>query len=377
MTQRNDRRQWDIRMRSGWAARSVVALVVTAALGAAAGCGLTVEKVPLPKPGQSGETYKIRAYFSNALNLPDQAKVKIGGSDVGVVTHIETKNFQAIVDMSIRKDIELPKGSTAELRQATPLGDVFVAVSKPRSEPGAAMLRNGDTLPIEQTGAGATVEELLMSVSMLFNGGGIAAIGKLTSELDSAVGGRADQVGDLVKQLTAVTTNLNSNSKRVDDVLAGFHDLAGTIQEHHDELGKVADSLPQMIGAIAENDQNIGQLLTKLSTTSAALGDYANNSDAQLAGLLDSTTRLMGALAATGDNFGALMDSLHQLRPGVDATFKGTSLAAQVNVTSLDIALLTAPGTSKLWDQRDLQEFAGSLIQVLQIVQGRLNGGHR
>ncbi|WP_019932053.1 MCE family protein [Nocardia sp. BMG111209] len=370
MTQRNHRRQWMFR-------RSAVAVAVTAALGAASGCGITVENVPLPKPGQSGETYTIRAYFTNALNLPDQAKVKIGGSDVGVVTHIETKNFQAVVDLKIRKDIELPRGSTAELRQATPLGDVFVAVSKPRTEPGAVLLHDGDTLPIEQTAAGATVEELLMSVSMLFNGGGIAAIGKLTSELDSAVGGRADQVGDLVKQLTAVTANLNSNSKRVDDVLAGFHDLAGTLQAHHDELGQVANSLPQMVGAIAENDQNIGQLLTKLSTTSAALGDYANTSTDQLAGLLDSTTKLMNALAATGDNFGALMDALHQVRPGADTTFKGSTLAAQVNVTSLDVALLSAPGTSKFWDLRDLQDFAGSLVQVLQIVQNRVNGAHR
>jgi phospholipid/cholesterol/gamma-HCH transport system substrate-binding protein len=375
MTQRIDR--WRKRFRPRATGRAAAALAVTAALGAASGCGLTVENMPLPKPGQSGETYTVRAYFSNALNLPDQAKVKIGGSDVGVVSHIETKNFQAIVDLTIRKDIELPKGSTAELRQATPLGDVFVAVSKPKTEAGVAMLHNGDTLPIEQTAAGATVEELLMSVSMLFNGGGIAAIGKLTSELDSAVGGRADQLGDLIKQMTAVTANLNSNSKRVDDVLAGFHDLAGTLQAHHDELGQVAGSLPQMIGAIAENDQNLGTLLTKLSTSSAALGDYANTSSDQLAGLLDSTTKLMSALAATGDNFGALMDSLHQLRPGVDATFKGNSLAAQVNVTNLDVALLTAPGTSKFFDLRDLQDFAGSLIQVLQIVQGRVNGAHR
>ena len=31
----------------------------------------------------------------------------------------------------------------------------------------------------------------------------------------------------------------------------------------------------------------------------------------------------------------------------------------------------------KLWDLRDAQDFTGSLIQVLQVVQGRLQGGHR
>src|SRR5205823_2324803 len=110
-------------------------------------------------------------------------KVKVGGSDVGVVSKIQTKDFKAIVDLKISKDIELPVGSTAELRQATPLGDVFIAVTKAKAEPGAPMLHDGST--IEKTSAGATVEELLVSVSLLFNGGGVAALTKLTSEMDS------------------------------------------------------------------------------------------------------------------------------------------------------------------------------------------------
>lgn len=361
----------------GRARRTAVALAAVGAVSLASGCGFTVEDVPLPKPGLSGETFTVKAVFENALNLPDQAKVKIGGSDVGVVTHIETKNFQAIVDLSIRKDIELPVGTTAELRQATPLGDVFVAVSKPPTQPGAELLEDGDTLPIEQTSAGATVEELLLSVSLLFNGGGIAHLSRLGSELDSIVGGRSDQVVHLVNELTGVVGSMNANSARIDSVLGEFSVLADTIQARRDSLGQVADTLPEMIGAVAENNRALGDLLTKVATMSAALGDYSNTTGGELANLLDSTDKLMAALAATGDSFGALLDALREVRDPVAATFRGSSLAAQVTVTNLDVALLTAPGTSKFFDARDLQDFAGSLIQVLQAVYGRVTGGQR
>ncbi|WP_327142913.1 MCE family protein [Nocardia sp. NBC_01327] len=353
---------------------ALVALAVTATLGAS-GCALTVDKLPLPKPGVGGDTYTVHAVFDNALNLPDQAKVKIGGSDVGVVTKITTKDFKANVDLAIRTDISLPANSTAELRQATPLGDVFVAVSKPKTDTGQALLKDGGTLT--NTSAGATVEDLLLSISMLFNGGGIASLSKLTSELDSIVGGHGQQLGSVLTQMTSVISNLNANSKRVDSVLAGFDSLADTLQANHDQLGQVANSLPSMIGAIAENNQAIGDLLTKVSTTSAALGDYANTTSDQLAGLLDNVHQLMNALSQTSQNFGPMLDGLHEIRPAVDASFKGNTLAVSATATMLDIGALTDPANSKLWDLRDLNDFGGSLIQVLQIIYGRVNGGHK
>ncbi|WP_051153086.1 MCE family protein [Nocardia niigatensis] len=364
-------------LRSGRRARqAIVAVAVSATALVASGCGVTVESLPLPKPGAGSEkTYTIHAVFDNALNLPDQAKVKIGGSDVGVVTKITTKNFKANVDLAIRSDIELPVGSTAELRQATPLGDVFVAVSKPKTEPGAQTLKNGDQLT--NTSAGATVEELLISVSLLFNGGGIASLSKLTSEMDSIVGGRGEQVGHVITQLTSVMTSLNNNSARIDGVLAGFSALANTIEANHQQLGQVADTLPGMIGAIAENNQALGDLLTKISTTSAALGDYANTTTDSLNSLLDNLTQLMSALARTNQDFGPALDALHEIRPKADASFKGDTLAVAATATMLDIGLLTDPANSKFPDLKDLNDFGGSLIQVLQIIYGRINGGHR
>ncbi|WP_405178899.1 MCE family protein [Nocardia sp. NBC_01377] len=359
------------------ARRAVVAVAAVVGVGVTTGCGLTVEDLPLPKPGQSGDTYTLHAVFENALNLPDQAKVKIGGSDVGVVTNIATKNFQAVVDMDIRTDIELPEGTTAELRQATPLGDVFVAIDKPKTGSGAALLKNGDTLTLDQTSAGATVEELLISVSMLFNGGGIASLSRLGSELDSIVGGRGPQLAHLITEMTGVVGSLNENSAKIDAVLGGFSALATTIESRRDELGQVADTLPQMIGAVAENNQALAQLLAKIATTSAALGDYANTSSDQLAGLLDNLGSLMQALADTGDRFGFALDQLHEIRPKVDASFRGKSLAVYATLTNLDVGLLTDPANSKFPDLKDLDDFVGSFIQVLQIVQGRVQGGHR
>ncbi|QIS11367.1 MCE family protein [Nocardia arthritidis] len=349
-------------------------LIAAAVLATTAGCGVTVERLPLPSKGMFEATYPIHAIFANVLNLPDQAKVKVGGSDVGVVSHIDVDNYRAEVELDIRKDIELPRGTTAQLRQATPLGDVFIALAEPNAAPDGPKLRAGDTLPIEQTSAGATVEELLVSVSLLFNGGGIADIAQLTDELDAAVGGRADELSYLITKTTSTFTTLHDNSSRIDGALAGFDALTATIEANHAELGQVAETLPPLLGTIAENNRALGELLAKVATVSAALGDYADSSTEQLRGLLDNTRKLMSALAATGDTFGALQDAFHEIRPYVDATFRGSALAPYANIQYLDIGLLTAPGTSKFFDLTDMADFVGSLMQVLQIITARLTG---
>ncbi|KAA8888778.1 MCE family protein [Nocardia colli] len=356
--------------------RAFIAVATAVVVAIAAGCGLTVEQLPLPMPGVSGETYTIHAVFENVLNLPNRAKVKIGGSDVGVVSSIKTKNFQAVVDLTIRKDIELPEGSTAELRQAAPLEDVFVAVSRPRTEPGARMLSDGDTIGLNRTSAGATVEQLLITVSLLFDGGGLVRLGQLTSELDSIVGGRGGELSRLIAEMTGVVGSLNANSAKVDGVLKEFSTLANTIEARRGEIGQVADTLPQMIGTIAESNRAIGDLLTKVSNTTAALGDYADTTGQQLGTLLVNTRQLMSALAATGDNFEVLFDRLHTITPKLDAAVRGKSYAFFFTATNLDLSALTDPHGG-LPDLRDLQNFAGSLIQVLQIVQGRVQGGPR
>jgi hypothetical protein len=96
-----------------------------------------------------------------------------------------------------------------------------------------------------------------------------------------------------------------------------------------------------------------------------------------LASLLDNVRTLMGALAQTGNTLGPLLDAMHEVRPGVDATLRGNTLAVAAVLTHLDIGALAYPQHSSFPDLRDAQDFVGSLIQVLQVVQNRVQGGHR
>ncbi|AHH16317.1 MCE family protein MceE [Nocardia nova SH22a] len=356
-----------------------IARTFTAALTAAllAGCTATVDNVPLPKPGAGGPTYRLHALFDNALNLPEQARIRVGGTDIGVVGHIGATNFLADVELDIRDDVHLPRDTRVELRQPTPLGDLFVAVILPEARPGTPMLRDGDTIGRDHTSAGASVEELMMSISMLLGGGALEQVAHITSEMNSMLAGRGPRLAHLLTELTATLTALDERTGQIDGVLHGLDDLTTTLAQRRTELGQAADTFPPLLGVIAENNRAITTLTSKVSTTMAALGDFTSTTGPQFTHLFDSVQKLMDGFTRMGGNLSGALDRLHAVQPGLLASTRGSTLAVGATVSYLDIGALTDPHGSKVPDGSDLGAFAGSLAEVLGRVLGRLQGGQR
>ncbi|MEV6767668.1 MCE family protein [Nocardia sp. NPDC051030] len=351
---------------------AVGAAIAAAALTGATSCAVTVSDVPMPKPGIGGPGYTIHAAFNDALNLPDRAHVKIGGSDIGVVTKIKTTNFLADIEMLIREDIRLPRGTTAELRQGTPLGDMFVAMTLPSAQEAGPELREGDVLGTDKTSAGASVEQLMMSISLLLNGGGINQAARITSQMDSMFGGRAPELSHLITEMTDVITALNRRTGDIDGVLGGMNTLAGELARRKAELGTAADTFPQLIGLFAENNQQIVDLLTKVSTSMTALGDFTGTTGDSFVSLFTSIQQLMSGFTQMGDNLTGTLDGLHAVYPNLMASFKGPTLAVAATVSYLSIGALTDPSGSRWPELGDASQFVGSLVQVLEKVFGRL-----
>ncbi|MEU2176442.1 MCE family protein [Nocardia sp. NPDC019219] len=352
--------------------RTTVAAALVAAMSTATGCSVTVANLPMPKPGIGAPGYTIRAAFRDALNLPDHAHVKIGGTDIGVVTAISTTNFIAEVDMLIREDIQLPRGTTAELRQATPLGDIFVAMTLPATAPGGENLRAADVIGTEHTSAAASVEQLMMSVSMLINGGGINQAAKITSELDSMFAGRAPQLAHLLSELTDVIAALNQRTGDIDNVLTGLNVLTGELARRKAELGDAADTFPALLALLAENNQSIVDLLDKVSTTMTALGDFTETTGPQAVSLFDSIQRLMAGFTQMGDDLSGTLNGLHTIYPGLMASLDGPTLAVAATVSYLSVGALTDPSGSRPPELGDVPAFVGSLAQVIEKVIGRV-----
>src|SRR5690242_530648 len=94
--------------------------------------------------------YPLTARFERIDGLGIGADVRVAGVKVGAVTdaRIDPQSYQAVVTLTVRPDIQLPKDSSAEVTSESLLGGKYLNLS-----PGGdtTMLKPGQTITITQS----------------------------------------------------------------------------------------------------------------------------------------------------------------------------------------------------------------------------------
>ena len=317
-------------------------VLVAASLGTA-GCATNgLASLPLPKPGLSrGSGYTITAVFENALNLPAFAKVRLAGADVGEMETLEAKDFTAVATLRIRDGVELPQGTTVELRSATPLGDVFIAVKPPADSSGAPLLKNGDTIPIENTAEAATVENLLTGAAVLVNGGAVQNLTDLingagkaagedggknfrvlverTNQLLGTMDRRTDQISDSLTALAGVSRRIDEKNYVLVDLMGAAAPATDVLAQHTNQIadlvvqaGATTESLNKF-PSVAGTDTSGRSVIADMNTISSAFNDVVLDPDTSLAAL----NRLMPPVIKSTSGSGI------SLRGGIDRLILG------------------------------------------------------
>src|ERR1700761_7140690 len=102
--------------------------------------------------------YTLLARFDHIDGLALGSDVRIGGVKVGSVSQerLDPQSFQAVVAMSVRNDIKLPKDSAAIVTSESLLGGKYLSLQPGGDE---TMLQPGQTVTITQ--GSVSIEELL------------------------------------------------------------------------------------------------------------------------------------------------------------------------------------------------------------------------
>ena len=102
--------------------------------------------------------YTLFARFEHIDGLGVGADVRVAGVKVGSVNEarIDPQNFQAVVALSVRGDIKLPKDSAAIITSESLLGGKYVSLQPGGDE---TLLQPGQTITITQSSV--SLEELL------------------------------------------------------------------------------------------------------------------------------------------------------------------------------------------------------------------------
>ena len=332
-------------------------------------CGVSAADLPMPTPGLGGPSYRLTAVFADALNLPDGAHVTVDGDEIGRVQEITTRDYTARVEMTVRQDISLPVGTTAELRQATPLGEVFVALHPPPDgKPGTApppMLHDGDTIGVGDTQASATVVDLLTSMSALVNGGGLAQVQTIVHELNTATDGRAAQIAHLLGQTHDTLGTLNARTQDFDRVLAASERLSTTLRARHGSIDTAFDDLTPGISELADQTDRFTKALHAAGKVGDTGDDLLDRSGHDIRSAVHDLGPVLDGFADTRPYLGTSLRDLVTFGKFFEQLTKGESVAGQAEVTLLPLIALPGPG-DRLPGPNDFVDGEQSFAEHLQ-----------
>ncbi|BDG06698.1 MlaD family protein [Anaeromyxobacter oryzae] len=208
----------------------------------------------------SGDSYLVRAHFSDATGLTWKSRVQIAGIQIGEVTKISLDRAKALLEIRIKKDVQLH--TDACLFKAFPsalLPDALLEVvpgsedkpllsSLPESEREITCVREA-----------TSVQQLLDSMAKIANDVQI-----VTGDLAATVKGDQGSLREIIENLARITrqveTVVSQNGQTLTDILANTREFTGDLR---DISGRDKERIHSII-------RNVDELTAQLRTVAAS-----------------------------------------------------------------------------------------------------------
>ncbi len=246
--------------------RTRLALGLLAASLTLSACEFDVYSLPLPGGPDTGEDpITVTAMFADVLDLVPKSTVKINDITVGAVTDVDLDGYTALVTMELQNDVDLPDDAVARLRQTSLLGEKFVELDAPADGGNAERLGDGDLIQLEQTGRNPEVEEVLGALSLVLNGGGVAQLKTIASELNNALEGREDSARSVLRQLDVFTETLDDNKADIVDAIERLNQLAISVRQQQGTIDEALDELPSALRSLDRQREDLVTMLESLN----------------------------------------------------------------------------------------------------------------
>jgi phospholipid/cholesterol/gamma-HCH transport system substrate-binding protein len=347
------------RTRRGAALLSAVVLL--------SGCGFRgAYSFDLPGGADVGEdAYTVQIQFADVLDLVPQSGVRVADVPVGRVEDISlSDDWTAVVTVQVDGDVDLPANAVAKIQQSSLLGEKYVELAAPGDQPAAGQLTDGALITLDRTNRNVEVEELLGALSLVLNGGGLAQLQTINSELGQALEGREDAVRDTLSQLDTFIGGLDQQKTEINRALDSVNALSATLSAGTGTITTALDSIGPGLDVV--NQQR--DLLVSMLQSLGRLGDVGtrviDQAGANTVADLQSLQPVLSQLAAAGPDLANSLDliltypfpasslsALHtrqDMRTGGYAMFTNMTATLNLDLSQLLCQYLVDPVTGAL-----------------------------
>lgn len=285
---------------------AVLAIVPTSA------CSLDPTRLPVPGAYTPHHAYRIKIEFSSVLNLPARAKVDSGGIQIGVLDHVALDGSKAVAYVEMSGDTTLPDNTRAELRQATPLGDIYIALL-PAAKPSAGVLHDGGTIPLRNTEPAANVEDVLRSVSNLVAGGAIGTLRDTVVNFNKAFPRDPAALTRIQHTIAGVLNDLAANQDTINGILSSMENIGTNLSGNTGVFNRLVAEGPAKLEGLSAITLAIVRLVADSKGIDELGGQVINPVAGDWMEMLSYLTPWVGTVATVDTTIPVLADKMMAL----------------------------------------------------------------
>jgi phospholipid/cholesterol/gamma-HCH transport system substrate-binding protein len=334
-------------------ARRTIALGAIALALSSCGSWKGIANVPLPGgPGTGDDRTTIYVQMPETLALNVNSRVRVADVYVGRVRSIELKNWVATLTLDLQPNVKLPENTLAKIGQTSLLGSQHVQLDPP-PDPSSQLLRNGDTIPLQNSSAFPTTERVLASIATILRGGGVQNLEVIQTEINNVLTGRADQIREFLNKLDTFTDELNQQRQDITRAIDSTNRLLSIVGQRNETLDRVLTEFPPLIKHFADTRDLFADAVVALGRISVAadnaLAPTSDNLNTNLASLQRPLKQLGRASPYLIGALKLMLTapfSIENVPKVVRGDYLNVSLMVDATLSGLDNALLTGTGVS-------------------------------
>jgi len=334
-------------------ARRAVALGAVALVLSSCGSWKGIANVPLPGgPGTGDDKMTIYVQMPDTLALNVNSRVRVADVYVGRVRTIELKNWVATLTLDLQPTVKLPENTLAKIGQTSLLGSQHVQLDPP-PDPSSQLLKNGDTIPLQNSSAFPTTERVLASIATILRGGGVQNLEVIQTEINNLLTGRADQIREFLNKLDTFTDELNQQRQDITRAIDSTNRLLTIVSQRNNTLDRVLTEFPPLIKHFADTRDLFADAVVALGRISVAadnaLAPTSDNLNTNLANLQRPLKQLGRASPYLIGALKLMLTapfSIENVPKVVRGDYLNVSLMVDATLSALDNAVLSGTGVS-------------------------------
>jgi len=270
------------------------ALAVVGVIAGVLSSGCAIQPNDHTLPGQAAvgdDGYTVHVHFDQIENLVPNSTVQKDNVVIGTVGEIEVDGWEAVVELHLLDDVQLPGDAMFSIGQKTLLGAQYVEVSAAPAATDArvdAVLRQGDVIGVEQTGSYPATEQVLGAVALLLNNGGLSQISTITGELSTALEGRVPDTRNLIRHTNELLAVLDTNRNEIVSALESLDALSAGLNADQRKFVNAVKRISPGLRVLEEERENLVKAVTDTARVSKRAVRVVQVNEAALLANLDS-----------------------------------------------------------------------------------------